>query len=124
MDSSTPDKPYEVEYYYKVRWGYAEEFLRLFKKNHSPILQKQVEMGRMLNVSMMKPRLHGTEDGRWDFRVTIVFKNVQMTVDGFDEGALARTLFPDQDTFKKEEQRRFDILLAHWDLPIEEVHPL
>jgi hypothetical protein len=117
----TAEKPYVVEYYYKARWGYADEFIRLFKKNHFPVLKKQIDMGRILKVSAVKPRLHGTEEGRWDYRVTIVFKNVQMTVDGFDEAALMKTLCPDQETFKTEEQRRFEILLAHWDLPIDDV---
>ena len=123
QDSRQPaaDKPYVVEYYYKARWGYADEFIRLFKKNHLPVLKKQIEMGRILKVSAMKPRLHATEDGRWDYRVTIVFKNVQVTADGFDEAALTRTLFPDQETFKKEEQRRFEILLGHWDVPVDDV---
>src|SRR6266566_948112 len=56
------DQPYVIEYYYKAKWGHAEEFLALFKQ-----------------------------------------------------------LYPDQDTFKKEEQRRFEILEAHWDLPIKDV---
>jgi hypothetical protein len=30
----------------------------------------------------------------------------------------AKTLFPDQESYKREEQRRFEILLAHWDLPV------
>jgi len=34
---------------------------------------------------------------------------------------LIKQLYPDQDTFKKEEQRRFEILEAHWDLPIKDV---
>ncbi len=34
---------------------------------------------------------------------------------------LKRQLFPDQDTFQREEQRRFEILLAHWDVPIADV---
>ena len=29
----------------------------------------------MLQVSAVTPRYHTTEDGRWDYRVTIVFKN-------------------------------------------------
>jgi len=29
-----------------------------------------------------------------------------------------KRLFPDQDTFRREEQRRFEILAAHWDLPV------
>ncbi len=115
------DKPYVVEYYYKTKWGYADEFIRLFKKNHYPVLKKQIEMGRILSVSATKPRLHATEDGRWDYRVTIVFRNVQVTDDGFDEAALATSLFPDQETFKKEEQRRFEILLGHWDVPVDAV---
>ena len=61
-----PDKPFVVEYYYKAKWGHADEFLRLFKKNHYPLLKKQVEMGRMLKVWMDQPRYHTTEDGRWD----------------------------------------------------------
>jgi len=119
---SSADKPFVVEYYYKVRWGYADEFLTLFKKNHYPLLQKQVEMGRMLKVSAVQPRYHSTEDGRWDYRVTIVFKNVTTANDGsFDENALIKQLYPDQATYKKEEQRRFEILEAHWDLPIKDL---
>jgi hypothetical protein len=120
--SSTPPKPFVVEYYYKVQWGYADEFVALFKKNHYPLLKKQMEMGRMLSVSMAKPRYHTTEDGRWDYRVTIVFKDAATANDpNFDEKALIQQLYPDQETYKKEEQRRFQILLAHWDLPIQDV---
>jgi hypothetical protein len=115
------DKPYVIEYYYKTRWGYTDEFIGLFRKNHYPVLKKEVELGRILKVTAVKPRFHTTEDGRWDYRVTIVFKSVQATADGFDEESLKKSLFPDQETFKKEEQRRFEILLAHWDLPIDDV---
>ncbi len=115
------DDPFVVEYYYKVKWGHAEEFLTLFKKNHYPVLKKEMELGRILRVSVISPRLHGTEDGRWDYRVTIVFKSGAIANDNFDSEALARQLYPDQDTFKKEEQRRFEILDAHWDLPIKDV---
>jgi hypothetical protein len=115
------DDPFVVEYYYKVKWGHAEEFLTLFKKNHYPVLKKEMELGRILRVSVISPRLHGTEDGRWDYRVTIVFKSAAIANDNFDSEALARQLYPDQETFKKEEQRRFEILDAHWDLPIKDV---
>lgn len=115
------DKPFVVEYYYKVKWGHADEFIALFKKNHYPLLKKQVEMGRLLKVSAVSPRYHTTEDGRWDYRMTIVFKNATVANDGFDEKALIKQLYPDQETYKKEEQRRFQILDAHWDLPIKDV---
>jgi hypothetical protein len=119
--AAAADKPFVVEYYYKAKWGYADEFITLFKKNHYPLLLKQVEMGRMLKVSAATPRYHTTEDGRWDYRVTIVFRNAATADDGFDEKALIKQLYPNQDAYKKEEQRRFEILEAHWDLPIRDL---
>ena len=113
--------PFVIEYYYKAKWGHADEFLALFKKNHYPVLKKETELGRMLKVSMTAPRFHTTEDGRWDYRVTIVFKNAAIANDNFDSAPLIKQLYPDQETYKKEEQRRFEILDAHWDLPIKEV---
>ncbi len=115
------DKPFVVEYYYKTKWGHADEFLALFKKNHFPLLKKEVEMGRLLKVSVVAPVYHTTEDGRWDYRVTIVFKNASVAHDGYESAALLKQMFPDQETYKKEEQRRFEILDAHWDLPIKDV---
>ena len=114
-----PGQPFVVEYYYKTKWGHADEFLRLFKKNHYPLLKKEVEMGRMLKVWMDQPRYHTTEDGRWDYRVTIVFKNSTVANEPFEEDALKKQLWPDQAAYEREEQRRFEILDAHWDLPVK-----
>lgn len=115
------DKPFVVEYYYKTKWGHADEFLKLFKKNHYPLLKKEVEIGRMLKVWMDQPRYHTTEDGRWDYRVTIVFKNAAVANEAIDEDPLKKQLWPDQETYNREEQRRFEILDAHWDLPVKTV---
>lgn len=115
------EKPYVIEYYYRTKWGYGDEFLRLYRKNHLPLLKQQMELGRILSVTADKPRFHSPEEGRWDYRVTIVWRSIHCLNDGFDEMALARELFPDQETFRREEQRRFELLLAHWDIPIDEV---
>ena len=115
------EKPFVVEYYYKAKWGHADEFITLFRKNHYPVLKKNVELGRMLRVSAVMPVYHTTEDGRWDYRVTIVYKNAAVAHDNFDSTALLKQLYPDQETYKKEEQRRFEILDAHWDLPVKDV---
>src|ERR1700689_2394356 len=69
------NQPYAIEYYYKVQWGHQQEFLSLFLKNHYPLLKKIVESGRMLSVKIEEPSNHMTEDARWDYRVTIEFKN-------------------------------------------------
>ncbi len=118
------DQPYTVEYYYKVQWGHQQEFLQLFLKNHYPLLKKNIESGRMLSVKIETPALHGTEDGRWDYRVTIRFKNSTVaTTANPEEEAWTKQLYPDQETFKHEEQRRFEVLLAHWDLPVTDITP-
>jgi hypothetical protein len=118
------DQPYAVEYYYKVQWGHQQEFLDLFLKNHYPLLQKIVTTGRMLSVKIDTPAYHTTEDGRWDYRVTIRFKNSTVaTTANPDEEAMIKELWPDQAKYKQEEQRRFEILAAHWDLPVTEITP-
>jgi len=118
------DQPYTTEYYYKVQWGHQHEFLQLFLKNHYQLLKKIVESGRALSVKIETPANHMTEDARWDYRVTIRFKNSTLaTTANPDEEALIKQLWPDQQTYKREEQRRFEILLAHWDLPVSDVTP-
>jgi len=121
---SGPDQPYIVEYYYKVQWGHQQEFLNLFLKNHYPLLQKVVSSGRMRSVKIETPANHMTEDSRWDYRVTISFKNSTLgTTANPDEDRFIKELWPDQATYQREEQRRFAILLAHWDLPVTDITP-
>jgi len=121
---SAADQPYSMEYYYKVQWGHQQEFLDLFLKNHYPLLQKNIQSGRMLSVKIEQPANHTTEDGRWDYRVTIRFKNSTMaTTANPDEERFIKQLWPDQVKYKREEQRRFEILLAHWDLPVTDITP-
>jgi len=116
--TTSTDEPFVADYYYKAKWGYADEFIALFKKNHFPVLKDQIKSGRILSVTAAKPRYHATEDGRWDYRVTIVFKNAAVASDSSGEEAIIKRLFPDQANYKREEQRRFEILLAHWDVPV------
>lgn len=118
------DQPYAMEYYYKVQWGHQQEFLQLFLKNHYPLLKKIAESGRILSLKIETPANHMTEDARWDYRVTIKYKNSTVaTTANPDEEKLIKQLWPDQESYKKEEQRRFEILLAHWDLPLTEITP-
>jgi hypothetical protein len=113
-------KPYVVEYYYKVKWGSFDEFLRLFKKNHYPVLMKEKELGRIVRVDAVRPRLHGTEEGRWDLRVTITWRDAATANDDFDPASITSVLYPDKAAFEREEQRRFELLVAHWDLPVRD----
>jgi len=118
------DQPYTVEYYYKCQWGHQQEFRDLFLKNHYPLLKRVQATGRILSVKIESPAYHTTEDGRWDYRVTIRFKNSTLaTTANSDEEAFIKELWPDQGAYQKEEQRRFEILLSHWDLPVTDITP-
>src|SRR5438128_12185272 len=116
------DQAYTMEYYYKLPWGRQQEFLQLFLKNHYPLLQKGVESGRMVSVKIETPANHMTEDARWDYRVTIKFKNssVATTVNPQEESWIPQ-LWPDHETYNREEQRPCEILLAHWDRPATDI---
>ncbi len=118
--ATAEEKPVQVAYYYKIRWGFQQEFERLFFKNHLPILNDQKE--RIKNVHILKPTYHGDGRADWTFLVVITYANWQALA-SIDEEAIARRLYPDQETFKKEEQRRFEILEAHWDVPLSLVTP-
>jgi len=111
-------KPFAVEYYYKVKWGYFDEFMDLYVRNHYPILQRQQQTGRIVSMSAAYPVNHASEPARWDFRFTIVWKDAATAHDDFDPSAILKELYPDQEKFKKEEQRRFELLLEHTDIPV------
>ena len=122
--SPASNAPYTIEYYYKVQWGHQSEFLTLFLKNHYPLLKKIVETGRMTSVKIEAPAYHTTEDGRWDYRVTITYPNSTLaTTSNPDEEKLIHQIYPDQQTYQREEQRRFEILVSHWDLPVTDITP-
>jgi len=121
--AAAEDKPVTAAYYYKVRWGFQAEFERLFFKNHYPVLKDQMgPNGRIKAVSVYRPAFHGEGRADWTFLVVITFSSFVLGEPSPDE-AIARRLYPDQETFKKEEARRFEILDAHWDVPLVPVEP-
>jgi hypothetical protein len=109
-----------VWYFYRVTWGHQDEFLELFKKNHYPVLKEQ--MGdRLVRFKAYVPQFHGDGRGDWTFATEIVFKNDAEFLAPSPEQAIVKRLFPDQAAFRREEAKRFEILDAHWDIPLREV---
>jgi hypothetical protein len=107
-----------VLYFYRTKWGAHDEFVSLFRKNHWPILREQLAAGRFTAVEMATPRFHGDGRADWDVLVTITYAD-WAAIEAHSEAEIARRLYPDQETFKREEQRRFELLDAHWDVPLE-----
>jgi len=115
------DEPFTIENYYKVKWGYADEFIELWKTNHYPLLKKAQEKGDIISVTAEKPKLHSGEDTRWDFKVSITFKNAVLAFDPNLTTPYKSELYPNQDKLTKDEQHRFELLIAHWDVMVENV---
>jgi hypothetical protein len=105
-------------YFYTVAWGHQDEFLDLFARNHYPLLKALEAAGHYSRVRTYVPTYHGDGRADWTFAVELVEPANAPKV---DEEALMKKLFPDQAKYKKEEQRRFEILVAHWDVPLNVV---
>jgi triphosphoribosyl-dephospho-CoA synthetase len=111
-------EPIEVLYFYRTRWGAHDEFTDLFRKNHWPILREELAAGRYTAVEMWTPRFHGDGRADWDLLVSITYRD-WAAMQEHSDAEIARRLYPDQATFRAEEQRRFELLDAHWDVVLE-----
>jgi hypothetical protein len=110
-----------VWYFYRVKWGFQDEFVALFAKNHLPVLREQMKTGRIVDVRTFVPTYHGDGRADWTFAVVIVYKDTAAMMGPSDDAAIVKRLYPDQAAFAREEQRRFEILDAHWDVPLNEL---
>jgi len=108
-----------VAYFYRVRWGFHDEWWELFTRNHYPLLAEQVGSGRLLEVKAYGPRFHQEGPESWTYLVTITYRDWAAMQDHSD-AEIAQRLFLDQDRYRSEERRRFELLDAHWDVPLEE----
>jgi hypothetical protein len=118
-----PGAPVTAAYYYRVKWGFQDEFERLFLKNHYPVLKAEMSAtGPIQSVLLYRPIFHGDGRADWTYLVVITYKSWAAMNEPREKGLLER-LYPDQETFKREEQRRFEILDAHWDIPLTAVEP-
>ncbi len=117
---ASKEEPVTVAYFYKVKWGYQNEFLELYKRNHYPVLEAMVKSGRLVEVQTWTPRFHGDGRSDWTFMSVLVFTSWEAMADNSEEQKIIKDLFPDEERFQREEQRRFEILEAHWDVPLRE----
>ena len=113
-------KPYKVEWVYRVRYGYQAEFWSLFQKDQLPVLDKEKALGYVTDYVVFRPGLHTSEDARWDYRIEISYADHEASTHA---GEIEATLFPDKAAYDKDEQRRWELTLNHWDLPIKTIDP-
>lgn len=122
------DVGFVVEGYYRFRWGAEEEFMALYHKNHVPFLERMLAKGSLLEARLEKPREHLPEESRWDLRVTLVYRDAEAATNFGeigDEDFLAIVGDAESEArFLREEQRRFELLLAHWDVNVRPLETL
>jgi hypothetical protein len=111
-------KGYEVEWVYRVRYGFIDEWWDLFRKYQLAILDREKALGYVLDYRVYHPQLHTDEAARWDYRVEITYKDFASSL---HEEEVTSQLFPDAATRKREENRRWELTTNHWDLPIYQV---
>jgi hypothetical protein len=118
--ASASEKPFLVEWVYKVKWGHDGEFWQIFKKYQIPVLNRQKELGYVISYTVYRPNYHTGEDTRWEYRIVVAYKNLASSRYGRE---VTKQLFPDQATLNREDNRRWELVEAHHDLPIRIIDP-
>ena len=121
IQAQSTTEPVTVEHYYRIKWGSAGEFKRLYKLNHQPLLDEMKRQGFITLVETAEPFTHMAGGPRWDLRVTITYRDASSAVvvgGAFDKAMAAATakLYPDKEKFDAQEAVRFSLLDEHWDV--------
>lgn len=116
-------QPITIESYYRIKWGSAEEFDKLYERNHAPLLRELQKAGQIVAMKIDRPFTHMAGGVRWDLRVTITYRDAAAAMDVNPPGqaiwkAAKARLYPDVAKFDAEEMRRFSLLEEHWDVVI------
>ena len=114
-----PGEPKTVWFFYTVKWGSQDEFLDLFQRNHYPILKEMEKQGLYLSVKTFVPENHGDGRADWTFAVELVEPATRPAAP--TEAEIVARLYPDRTRLQKEEERRFELLVAHWDVPLNRI---
>jgi hypothetical protein len=84
------------------------------------VLKARMEAGFYSSIRTYQPRYHGDGRADWTFAVELVARDGAPSVPTEEE--IVRKLYPDQAKFRREEQRRFELLEAHWDVPLATIN--
>jgi hypothetical protein len=99
-------RPETVEWVYRIRYGFGDEWFQIFHKYQIAILERQKQLGSVLDYTVWAPSLHMSEESRWDYRVVITRVSHEAPP-GQSEAEVAKQLFPDRAAFKRDENRRW-----------------
>ena len=118
--AKAPARPYVVEWVYRVKYGYQAEWWKIFQTYQIAILDREKQLGYVTSYTVTRPGLHTSEDSRWDYRIIITYPD---QAGATHESEVDHQLFADRAAEAKAEQRRWELTLNHWDLPIHDIDP-
>lgn len=114
-------RPVVIEYYYKLVAGGTSEWLALYLKNHNPILQQLMKEGLLKNEKLYERRFHAATPA-WDYKIVMVWRDWAALAEAEARGKeISRALYPDKDALDREEKRRWELTVDHWDDVLKEV---
>lgn len=120
QDCDPAGKTYSEEWVFQIRWGHQQEWWKIFQKYQIATLDQEEKLGLVKSYIVEVPELHASNDSRWDYRIIVTYSDYASSKHGED---IERRLFPDAATRERDEQRRGDLTINHWDMPIEEIDP-
>lgn len=103
-----------VESFYKIAPGKTDEWLELYRKEHLPVLEGRKREGHILEIRILRPFLH--QGGPpWDFKVILTYRDFTALGDRAYFAAIERRLYPEWESHRKAERRRWEVTEKHWD---------
>jgi hypothetical protein len=84
--------------------------------DHYPILKAKEKAGMFRSVRTFVPAFHGDGRADWMFAVELVVPPNPPTTPSDEE--IISKLYTNRAKFAQEEQRRFEVLVAPWDVPL------
>jgi hypothetical protein len=101
--------------------GGGSEWLALYKKNHHPILKQLLKDGLLKSENLYERRFHA-ETPAWDYKVVMVWRDWAALEEAQQrEPQIIRALYPDKEDHDRQEKRRWELTVAHWDDVLKDV---
>jgi hypothetical protein len=111
----------KIEYYYKLVPGGGSEWLALYRKNHNPILKQLMKDGLLKSENLYERRFHA-ETPAWDYKVVMVWRDWAALEEAQQrEPQIIRELYPDKEAHDRQEKRRWELTVSHWDDVLKDV---
>ena len=112
-------EPKTIWFFYTVKWGGQDEFLDLFQRNHYPILKARRRRG--CSCRFRRPCRRTTATAGPTGRSPSSSSSRQPGRRRRPKTRLSPSCFRTGRSSHEEEQRRFELLVAHWDVPLNRI---